>query len=147
ERARVGEVSFTGPALFSRGQLEDIGHFHPGDTITAQSTSNAIERIRKAYQKRNRWLMQVRIASSQYRSGRNVVDYDWQIDAGPSVRIEIQGFRLSKGTIRRSVPVYEEGALDDDLLNEGRRNLLSYMESRGYFEATVNLDRKNDDKQ
>ena len=147
ERARVGEVSFTGQTLYSQGQLEDIGHFHPGDTITAQTTSNAIERIRRSYQKRSRLLAQVRIASSQYRPNRNVVDYEWQIDAGPSVRIEVQGFRLSKGTIRRNVPVYEEGALDDDLLNEGRRNLLSYLESRGYFEAAVNLERKNDDKQ
>jgi outer membrane protein assembly complex protein YaeT len=147
DAAHISEVTFKGPAMYSQGQLEDIGHFHPGDEITAQTTSNAIERIRKAYQKKNHWLAQVQIASSEYHAERNVVDYVWQIDAGPLVQIGIQGFRLSKGTIRRNVPVYEEGALDDDLLNEGRRNLLSYMESRGYFEATVELKRETDEKQ
>ena len=147
EPAHIGEIVFQGPGIFSRGQLEDIGHFHPGDQITAQTTSNAIDRIRKAYQKKNHWLTQVQIASSEYHPDHNTVDYVWQIDAGPVVEIGIQGFHLSKGTIRRNVPVYEEGALDDDLLNEGRRNLLSYMESRGYFEATVNLHRETDEKQ
>ncbi|HEY4054158.1 MAG TPA: outer membrane protein assembly factor BamA [Terriglobales bacterium] len=147
DAAHISEVSFQGPAMYSRGQLEDTGHFHPGDEITAQTASNAIERIRKAYQKKNHWLAQVQIASSEYHAERNVVDYVWQIDAGPLVQIAIQGFRLSKGTVRRNVPVYEEGALDDDLLNEGRRNLLSYMESRGYFEATVDLQRQTDEKQ
>jgi outer membrane protein insertion porin family len=147
EPAHISEITFKGPAMYSRGQLEDIGHFHPGDVISAQTTSNAIDRIRKAYQKKNHWLAQVQIASSEYHPERNVVDYVWQIDAGPLVQLEIRGFHLSKGTIRRNVPVYEEGALDDDLLNEGRRNLLSYMESRGYFEATVNLKRETDEKQ
>lgn len=147
EQARVGEVSFRGPGLFSQGQLEDIGHFHTGDEISAQSASNAIDRIRKAYQKKKHWLAQVQIESSQYRASRNVVDYVWQIDAGPVVQIAVQGFHLSRGTIRRNIPVYEEGALDDDLLSEGRRNLLSYMESRGYFEATVELKRETDEKQ
>ena len=147
EQAHIGDVSFEGPVLYSRGQLEDIGHFHPGDLITAQTSANAIERIRKAYQKKRHWLAQVRIASSHYQDRRNVVDYVWQIDPGPAVQILVQGFHLSGGTILRNVPVYEEGALDDDLLNEGRRNLLSYMESQGYFEAEVGLRRESDDKQ
>ena len=145
--AHISEITFEGPGMYSRGQLEDIGHFHPGDQITAQTTSNAIDRIRKAYQKKNHWLAQVQIASSEYHSDHNTVDYVWQIDAGPLVQLEIRGFRLSKGTIRRNVPVYEEGALDDDLLNEGRRNLLSYMESRGFFEAKVDLQRETDHQQ
>jgi outer membrane protein insertion porin family len=147
EQARIGEVSFQGPAMYSRGQLEDIGHFHPGDVITAQTTTTAIDRIRKAYQKKNHWLTQVQIASSAYQSRRNVVDYVWQIEAGAAVQIVVRGFHLSRATIRRNVPVYEEGALDEDLLNEGRRNLLSYMESRGYFEAAVTLQRETDEKQ
>lgn len=144
EPARVGEITVNGTPMFSRGQIEDIGHLHPGDVIAAPTAENAIERIRKAYQKKNRWLAQVRIASTQFHPGKNTLDYAWQIDAGPLVQIEVEGFHLSRGTIRKTIPVYEEGALDDDLLNEGRRNLLSYMESRGYFEADVTLKRESE---
>jgi len=46
--------------------------------------------------------------------------------------------------LKRNVPVYEENALDDDLLNEGRRNLLNYLQSRGYFDAKVGLKKNSD---
>src|SRR4030095_4072479 len=35
-------------------------------------------------------------------------------------------------------------ALDDDLLNEGRRNLLDYLQTRGYFDATVGVKKQSD---
>jgi len=42
------------------------------------------------------------------------------------------------------VPVYEENAIDDDLLNEGKRNLLDYLQSRGYFDAKVVIQKESD---
>ena len=87
------------------------------------------------------------IAEKKYVPQSNTVDYTFAIDPGPLVKISVEGFRLSQGTVKRSVPVYEEGALDDDLLNEGQRNLLNHMQSRGYFDATVELRRESDPKQ
>jgi outer membrane protein insertion porin family len=145
--ARVGKVTLQGKSAFSVGQLEDIGHLHPGDLVTAQTGTNAIDRIRKRYQRKNRWLAQVAIADRQYLPQANTVDYSLQIDSGPLVEIFVEGFRLSKTTIRRNIPVYEENALDNDLLNEGRRNLLTYMESRGYFDANVDLKKQSDPQQ
>jgi outer membrane protein assembly complex protein YaeT len=144
EPARVGQIVFEGNTVFSSGQLEDIGHIHPGDTVNVQTTSVAIEKIRKKYQKRERWLAQVEVADAEFRPANNTLNYTFRIDVGPVVDIEVQGFHLSRGTIRKNIPVYEEDALDDDLLNEGRRNLLSYMESQGYFEAKVGLRRESD---
>jgi outer membrane protein insertion porin family len=142
--AHVGKVTIEGSSLFSPGQIEDIAHLHPGDTVTAQTASAAIERIRKKYQKQNRWLAEVSIRRADYQPARNNVDYALEIVTGPLVEIRVEGFRLTKAVIRRNVPVYEENALDDDLLSEGRRNLLSYMESRGYFDASVDLRRETD---
>lgn len=143
-QATVGNVRTQGNALYSSGQIADIGHIHPGNSVTAQTAMNAIERLRKRYQKKNRWLAQVEVASAEFQPTTNTVDYTFRLEEGPVVLIEVRGFRLSTSTIRRSIPVYEENALDDDLLTEGRRNLLSYMESRGYFEAAVDLRREED---
>jgi outer membrane protein insertion porin family len=140
-RAHVGEIRVEGNALYSAEQVSDIGHLHSGDDVTAQTVSNAIQRLHKRYQNKKRWLAQVEVAST-FQPNTNSVDYTFHIDAGPIVSIEVNGFHLSRGTIRRSIPVYEENALDDDLLTEGRRNLLTYMESRGYFEAKVNLHKE-----
>ncbi len=40
--------------------------------------------------------------------------------------------------------MYQENTVDDDLLNEGRRNLRNYMQTKGYFDATVEVARKQD---
>lgn len=145
--AHVGKIVLKGNSTFSLGQIEDIAHLHPGDLVTAQTGTNAIDRIRKKYQKKNLWLAQVAIADRQYRPQNNTVDYTLEMDSGPLVQIFVEGFHLSKSTIRRNIPVYEENALDDDLLNEGRRNLLTYMESRGYFDAGVDLKKESQPQQ
>ena len=55
--------------------------------------------------------------------------------------IYTQGFHVSRGVLKKEVPVYEENAIDDDLLNEGKRNLLDYLQSRGHFDATVSFQK------
>jgi outer membrane protein insertion porin family len=146
-QARVGEVILTGHPLRTQARFEDVAHLHPGDAVSVQLISNALNRLRKRYQKQNRWLAQVGIAKRDYRSDANVIDYTFNIEPGPTVNITAEGFKISRGVFKRNVPVYEEDALDDDLLNEGRRNLLNYLQGRGYFDAKVTLKRQpNPDK-
>jgi outer membrane protein insertion porin family len=142
--ATVGEITMTGTGAYSKGQVEDMAHMHPGDRVTADRVSSALQRIRKKYLKQNRLLAQVSIASRIYRPDTNKLDFTFLIDPGPNVDIAVEGFKLRKSVVRKRVPVYEENALDDDLLNEGRRNLLDYMQSRGYFDAKVGIKKQSD---
>jgi outer membrane protein assembly complex protein YaeT len=142
--AVVGEITVTGAGTYSKGQLEDIAHMHPGDRVTADRVSSALQRIRKKYLKQNRLLAQVSIAARIYRPDANQLDFTFLIDPGPSVDIAVEGFKVRKSVLRKRVPVYEENALDDDLLNEGRRNLLDYLQSRGYFDAKVGIKKQSD---
>src|SRR4029079_11820751 len=48
---------------------------------------------------------------------------------------------ISQGRLKQLVPIYEEGAIDDDLIEEGRSQILSFMQQRGYFEASVEKER------
>src|SRR5262249_24828565 len=41
--------------------------------------------------------------------------------------------------LKRLVPIYEEGAIDNDLLFEGAQNLRDYFESQGYPDANVDF--------
>ena len=52
----------TGPAGFSQGQIQDIAKMHPGDYVTVQRVSRALDRLRKKYQKQDRLLSQVAIS-------------------------------------------------------------------------------------
>jgi outer membrane protein insertion porin family len=138
-QAHVGKISITGEPGYSQGQIEDIARLHPGDFVSVQRVSRALELLRKRYAKQDRLLSQVAIADRAYRPEANVVDYSLEVEPGPRVDIVAEGFKIRRSVLKRSVPVYEENAVDDDLLNEGRRNLLNYLQDRGYFEAKVTI--------
>ena len=142
--ASVGEVDIKGNAGYYKGQIEDMAHLHPGDRVTSDRISGALQRIRKRYLKQKRLLAQVSIAERTYRPQTNKLDFTFLIDPGPSVEIGAEGFKIRQSVLRKRVPVYEENALDDDLLNEGRRNLLDYMQSRGYFDSTIGIKKQSD---
>jgi len=55
----------------------------------------------------------------------------------------MEGAKLRRGLIKKYVPIYEENAVDDDLLNEGRRNLRDYFQTQGYFDVQVDVAQKN----
>jgi outer membrane protein insertion porin family len=141
-QARVGEIKVTGDPGFTTDQISDIAKLRRGDAVTAHSVTRALQKLRKRYQKQDRLEAQVTVVSHTYRPESNTVDYTLSILRGPVVAIHAEGARLSQAVIKRSVPVYEEGAVDDDLLNEGRRNLRDYLQTQGYFDSQVSVVRK-----
>src|SRR5580692_2639351 len=142
EPAHIGTITVTGHSQFSPSQVQDIARMHPGERITASQITNSLQRLRKKLQKQQRVLAQVSIAEQEYRPQSNAVDYTFLIEPGPVVVIYTQGFHVSRGVLKKEVPVYEENAIDDDLLNEGKRNLLDYLQSRGHFDATVEVQKE-----
>lgn len=143
-RARVGHVTVTGNPGYTPAQIQDIAKMHSGVLVSAQRISNALDRLRKKYQKQNRLLAQVSISNKTYREAENAVDYTFDIVPGPKVQVIAEGFKIRRGVLKQSVPIFEENAVDEDLLSEGRRNLLNYLQSRGYFEAKVGLKQNSD---
>ena len=143
-QARVGNVTVTGNPGYSQGQIQDIAKMHPGNPVSVQRVSNALDRLRKKYQKQNRLLAQVFVSKKTYREQANVVDYNFDITPGPKVQVIAEGFKIRRGVLKQNVPIFEENAVDEDLLNEGRRNLLNYLQSRGYFEAKVGLKQNSE---
>ena len=138
-RAVVGQITMQGDAGYTKGQIEDIGKFHSGDPVISARVTRALQRIRAKYRKQDRLLAQVSVAKRDYRPENNAVDYALQVDRGPIVEIEAEGYKFSQSELRKLVPIYEEGAVDDDLLNEGRRSLQNRLQTLGYFDATVGV--------
>ena len=145
-QAHVGEIKVTGSSGLSSGEVQSIAHLDRGDRVTATGVSDALQRLRKKFQKQNRALAQVSIASQEYHEASNTVDFMFQIDPGPVVIISAQGYHIRRGVLKKEIPVYEENAVDDDLLNEGKRNLLDYLQTRGHFDATVEIQKQFDSK-
>jgi outer membrane protein insertion porin family len=139
EPAHVGEVKLTGTSSFSASSLQDVAHMHPGDRITAGRITNSLQRLRKKLQKQQRVLAQVSIAEQKYNPASNAVDYTYLIDPGPVVIVYALGFHIGGAVLKKEIPVYQENAIDDDLLTEGKNNLLDYLQSRGRLDASVEI--------
>jgi outer membrane protein insertion porin family len=143
-RAHVGEVTATGSVKLSRDQLEDISGMHPGDLVTTERVTRSLERVRRRFQKEGRYTTEVSIVDRAYQPASNAVDYKFDIEPGPRVDVAVEGARISRRILKQRVPIFEEGAIDEDLLNEGRANLTDYMQTRGFFEAQVKVYKKQD---
>jgi outer membrane protein insertion porin family len=146
EQARVGEVKVTGTSGMSLIEVQDTAHMNRGDRVAAERVRGSLQRLRKKFQKQNRALAQASIAEQLYHPETNRVDFTFQLDPGPVVVIYARGYHVSRGVMKREIPVYEEDAVDDDLLNEGKRNLVDYMQTRGYFDAKVGILKESDSK-
>jgi outer membrane protein insertion porin family len=143
-QAHVGQIMVTGTSKLSSAQVQRIARMDTGDRLTAARISNSLQRLRKKFQKERRALAQVSIAEQTFRPDRNAVDFTFQVDPGPIVLISAEGFHISKSVMKREVPVFEENAVDDDLLNEGKRNLLDYIQTKGHFSAQVEIRKQSD---
>ena len=144
EPALIGKVAVQGRPGLSLGQVQDIARMNPGDEVSAQRVTRALQRLRKRYQKQDRLEAQVSIINRTYHPQDNRLDYTLSIERGPLVEVKVEGAKLSGSVLKRHVPVYEEGAVDDDLLNEGRRNLRDYLQTQGYFDAEVSFEKVYD---
>ena len=147
ERARVGTVTVNCTPDCKPEEIAAVAKLRRGDPVSSQRTSNALQRVRKRFRKQDRLVAQVSVAEKTYRPETNLVDYVLDVTPGPQVQVAAEGFKLKRSVLKRSVPIYEENAVDEDLLNEGQHNLLNYLQTRGYFNAKVTLEKRSDESQ
>ena len=145
-QAHVGKVDVTGTSGLSPAEVSVIAHMESGDRVTSARVSGSLRLLRKRFQKQNRALAQVSIAQQKYHPENNSLDFIFQIDPGPVVVIFATGFHISRSVLKKEIPVYEENAVDDDLLNEGKKNLLDYLQTKGHFDATVDIEKEFEPK-
>ena len=73
----------------------------------------------------------------EYHASTNTVKPTIHIDPGAAVVIRTEGMHIRRGKLKQLIPVYQERAVDDDLLIEGQRNVTQYLQADGYFDADV----------
>ena len=103
--------------------------------LTETRLQNGLDNIRSWYPKHDHLLAQVKLVNLDYRADLNTVTPIVAIDPGPPVLVRVRGAKLSSGKLRNLLPIYEERSVDRDLLEEGSRDLASYFQSQGYFDA------------
>ncbi|MHB8302385.1 MAG: BamA/OMP85 family outer membrane protein [Acidobacteriaceae bacterium] len=136
-QARVGTVTVAGNPGMSVQKFRRVGKLKPDSKVTSKTVSNALGRLRKNYQKKNRLEATVQAGDQAFDASETRVNYAFDVHRGPDVRVVATGARVGKGDLKRLIPVYEEGAVDPDLLDEGDSNLRNHFQKKGYFDVKV----------
>jgi outer membrane protein insertion porin family len=136
-RARVGHIQLKNDSQYPDAEILKRLKMKPGRPITSARLQSGTDRIRKYLVKKGNLIARAVVRRGAYDAAANTISLDLEVSQGPGVKLQVGGAKFSKGDLKRLVPVYQEGAVDADLLEEGKRNMRERLERQGYFDATV----------
>jgi outer membrane protein insertion porin family len=119
----------------------------PGKPYNTDHLRAATALIRTHLSKANLLASQIRREPAIYHPETNRADINFQVTPGPTVDVRTSGVRVSKGELQKLIPIYEENAFDEDLVEEGKRNLVNHFQKKGYFDVKVESRIERDPKQ
>jgi outer membrane protein assembly complex protein YaeT len=136
-RAEVANIRIQGgEQTFSQMELLATLDFKPGDDFSSSGLDKSISNLRAKFTKLG--FLNTRVnAQQQYAQAMHTVDLNFTIQPGQFTLVTPEGFNIAKTKLEELVPIYEEGTVDQDLVEEGRVTIDRYMQQRGYFEAMV----------
>jgi outer membrane protein assembly factor BamA len=142
-QARVGEVALSGDAGMSAEAFRHHGHLHSGSRIDSETDDRALAGVLKVYQGEERLEAEIKLESQQYSAASKRSDFRFSANRGPVVQVHVEGASIDGERVKRMIPIFEEGSVDDDLLNEGNRRLRDYFQRQGYFDVKVDHVRQS----
>jgi outer membrane protein insertion porin family len=145
-RVRLSKVEIQNNTEYSNAEILKLFKLKPGSELTIARGQSAVDRIRKFLSKKGHLSERVSLRRGEYDAATNTLPLSLDVMAGPTVRLNILGAKFSNRDLRRLIPIYQEAAVDADLLEEGRRNLQERLEREGYFDAKVDYEVSDDTK-
>lgn len=146
KKARFGKIQIIGPppdivqrlqrSLHSLRARLHGANLNEGKRYDPERLRSA-QRFLRDYLGRENYLSSDVRLRPQYDTNTNRAELDFDITLGPIVVVRATGARVSKKTLHSQVPIYEENAVDQDLVDIGARNITSDFQGKGYFEAKV----------
>jgi outer membrane protein assembly factor BamA len=162
-QAKIAKVSLAGPdgaesatlmhsvstlrARLSRGLLK------PGKAYSPERISAATSLMKKTLVKQHRLAATLHENPPEYHADTNRVDVSFRVEVGPVVTVRAVGAKLSSISflasreMKKLIPIYSEGTIDQDLMDEGQRNLTDYFQKKGYYDVKVTANLKKEPDQ
>ncbi len=146
-RAKFGEIIIRGTTdqetTHLRGTLHSFlarlrrSAIRPGKTYKMGTVQRATQYLANALGKQGYLGAQVKLAGADYSPGSNRANVIYDVTTGPVIHVKVVGAHLWSWDRRKLLPVYQQAGVDPELIQEGRQNLVSYFQSKGYFDAKV----------
>src|SRR5216684_3516627 len=139
-RARLEAVRLKNNTEYPDAEILSRLKMRPGREITSARLQRGTDRIRKFLVKKGHLSARAAVRRGEYDAVKNTIPLDLDVTEGPRVKVTVTGAKFSKGDLKKLIPIYQEGAVDADLLEEGKRNLEERLEREGYFDSEVDYE-------
>ena len=139
-RAKIGSIRLQGgEQTFPNKDLLEALNLKAGENFSAAKLDDGVLKVRSQFT--NLGFLNTRVnVDRAYDSSTKSVDLNVTVQPGQFTLVETRGYDIPKKRLRELVPIFEEGVVDQDLIEEGRVNIERYMQQEGYFEATTNSE-------
>src|SRR6266478_1442674 len=144
-RARVGVIQLKNSTEYRDAEILTRLKMKTGSEITSARLQRGTDRIRKFLVKKGHLSAHAAVRRGDYDAAKHTVPLDLDVAEGPRVQLTVSGAKISRGELKKLITIYQEGAVDADLLEEGKKNLRERLEREGYFDAEV--DYKTDTRE
>lgn len=141
-QARIGDVQVNGNPGIDVDEFRRHAHLRAGARINHDTANRALNGVLQYYQKQGRLEAEIKLESQTYVPATKHCSFVFSATRGPVVTLRVAGAGVGSDRLKRAIPIYEEGTVDDDLLNEGDRRLRDYFQRLGYFDVKVGHERE-----
>ena len=149
-KAKIGNIQLTGTTpeetRLLQAKLRSVrarlrtASLKPGMRYSSGRLRKATRYMQLTLASQNHIAAEVKLISAEYDAATNRADITFQVTTGPVVKIKTQGAHLWSYTAHKLIPMYQENEVNDELMREGQNNLLSYFQTKGYFDTRVDVN-------
>jgi outer membrane protein insertion porin family len=156
KQARIGNVNIEGPPSQDSAKLLHTVRtirarltgalLKSGKSYTPDRIKAATKLLKRSLAKEQRLASKVHENQPIYHPETNRADVSFTIEEGPVVTVRTTGAKISRiplmsaRKLKTLVPIFSEGTIDRDLVQEGQQNLVDYFQKKGFFDVNVKVN-------
>ena len=118
-----------------------------GKTYSRSTLNKAATYLQGKLQKEGMLGAQVKLTGAEYHADSNSADIQFTINPGAKTHVQIAGAHLWPWTKKSLLPVYQGVGVDQETVREGQQALVTYFQSKGYFDAKVDSQMTGPDQE
>jgi outer membrane protein assembly factor BamA len=149
-RAKFGAIDIAGAPPTDQGALKrklatwvargKSAAIRPGKTYHHSTLNKAQKYLQDLLEKQGYLSAQVNLAGAEYNAATNRADIHFGVTPGELTRVQIEGAHLWSWTKKSTLPMYQGVGVDDESVQEGRQALISYFQTKGFFDVKVDSE-------
>lgn len=149
-KAKFGKLVLTGVSPAESAHLQEVlksklarlrgSAIREGKPYSLKTVQSATTYMQTALAKQDLFAAQVQMIGAEYDPAANRAEISFYIAEGPKVHVQVEGAHVWKQTQRKLLPIYQQVGVDDEVVLEGRQNLVSHFQAKGFFDAAVQTE-------